>query len=77
MANFNGIYKNMNEHCITTAYWCRDQNFRKYFELRKKNNIKPSVNYSKFYNRDKCKPYYEGLLEMEFMKDAVKHVKPE
>ena len=23
-------------------WWCRDQNFRKYFEMRKKNGIKPS-----------------------------------
>ena len=24
-------------------WWCRDQNFRKYFEMRKKHDIKPSL----------------------------------
>ena len=26
----------------STNWWCRDQNFRKYFEMRKKNDIRPS-----------------------------------
>jgi hypothetical protein len=29
-------------------WWCRDQNFRKYFEMRKKNGIKPAL--SGFYH---------------------------
>jgi hypothetical protein len=77
MSNFNGINKNMNENCITTAYWCRDQNFRKYFEMRKKNNITPSIDTRTFYNKDKCRPYWEGLLEMAFMKDGIKNIKDE
>lgn len=27
---------------IFTNFWCRDQNFRKYFQMRKKNDIQPS-----------------------------------
>ena len=27
---------------IQLNWWCRDQNFRKYFEMRKKNDIRPS-----------------------------------
>ena len=26
---------------IHTNWWCRDQNFRKYFDMRKKNGIEP------------------------------------
>jgi hypothetical protein len=55
--------KNPNQNCITTAYWCRDQNFRKYFEMRKKHGIEPSVNVKKFYNKEKEQDYYSSLLE--------------
>ena len=73
MSNFNAMNKNPSQNCITTAYWCRDQNFRKYFEMRKKHNIEPSVDVKSFYNRDKCKPYYDGLLEASYMiSDGIK-----
>lgn len=75
MSNFNGINKNPIEHCITTAYWCRDQNFRKYFEIRKRNGIAPSVDVKKFTNKDKCEPYYRGQLEASFIADKVKLIK--
>jgi hypothetical protein len=75
MSNFNNINKNPVEHCITTAYWCRDQNFRKYFEIRKRNGIEPSVDVKSFYNKDKAKAYYDGLLEASFMRDKVAHIK--
>lgn len=58
----------------TTAYWCRDQNFRKYFQMRKKNGIAPSVDVNTFYNKDKCMPYYNGLLEAQFMADAIENI---
>lgn len=74
-ANFNSIYKNMNANCVTTAYWCRDQNFRKYFEMRKKHGIAPSVDYNNFYNKDKCKEYYNGLLEATFLRNRVDNIK--
>jgi len=67
MSNLNLQFKNPSKWCMTTAYWARDQNFRKYFEMRKKNGIEPSTNYSKFYNKDKAKSYYDGLTEADFM----------
>jgi hypothetical protein len=63
MSNFNSMNKNPSQNCITTAYWCRDQNFRKYFEMRKKHGIEPSVNVKKFYNRDKVDEYYNSLIQ--------------
>ena len=39
---------------MTNAYWCRDQNFRKYFEMRKKHGIEPSIDYKNYYNREKA-----------------------
>jgi hypothetical protein len=74
-ANFNSMFKNMNRYNVTTAYWCREQNFRKYFEMRKKHGIAPSVDYNNFYNKDKCKAYYNGLLEASFMRNNVEKVK--
>jgi hypothetical protein len=74
-ANFNSMFKNMNENCLTTAYWCRDQNFRKYFEIRKRHGIAPSTNVKTFYNRDKCESYYYGLLEASFMRNKVEKIK--
>lgn len=64
MSNFNSINKNPIEHCVTTAYWCRDQNFRKYFEMRKKNGIKPSVKVSNYYNKKLCKTYYNNQAKL-------------
>ena len=33
---------------IHTNWWCRDQNFRKYFEMRKRHDIRPAL--SGFYD---------------------------
>ena len=74
IANFNSINKNPQGRMATTAYWCRDQNFRKYFQMRKKNGIEPSVNVNKFYNKEKCAPYYDGLLEASFMVDKIENI---
>jgi hypothetical protein len=68
MSNFNQMNKNPHQNCITTAYWCRDQNFRKYFEMRKKHGIEPSVNVKKFYNREKVNDYYNSLMEAHYYK---------
>jgi len=74
-ANFNAMFKNISENCVTTAYWCRDQNFRKYFEIRKRHGISPSIDHSSFYNRDKVAPYYQGLLEASFVRNKVDNIK--
>ena len=42
-SNFHQVRKNKRIRMIHLNWWCRDQNFRKYFEMRKKNGIKPSL----------------------------------
>ena len=68
------MVKNPHENCITTAYWCRDQNFRKYFEIRKRHKIEPSIDYKNFYNRNKAEEYYNGQLELIFSVSQVEKV---
>lgn len=75
MSNFNAIFKNPSQNCLTTAYWCRDQNFRKYFEMRKKNGIVPSLDVSKYYNKDKCKPYFQEQIQLDWEFNQVKNIK--
>ena len=41
-SNFHQMKKNKRLSMMWTNWWCRDQNFRKYFEMRKKHGIKPS-----------------------------------
>ena len=55
--NFHQIRRNKRISMIHTNWWCRDQNFRKYFEMRKKNDIKPSL--TGFYHE----PLYEQTLK--------------
>ena len=42
-SNFHQQLRNKRTSMIHTSWWCRDQNFRKYFEMRKKHGIKPSL----------------------------------
>ena len=41
-SNFHQVRRNKRLGMIQLNWWCRDQNFRKYFEMRKKNDIRPS-----------------------------------
>ena len=41
-SNFHQVRRNKRLGMIYTNWWCRDQNFRRYFEMRKKNDIRPS-----------------------------------
>ena len=41
-SNFHQARRNKRLGMIYTNWWCRDQNFRKYFEMRKKNDMRPS-----------------------------------
>ena len=41
-SNFHQVRRNKRLNMIHLNWWCRDQNFRKYFEMRKKNGIRPS-----------------------------------
>ena len=47
-SNFHQVRRNKRISMIYTNWWCRDQNFRKYFEMRKKNGIRPAL--SGFYH---------------------------
>ena len=55
-SNFHQKLRNKSLSFIWTDWWCRDQNFRKYFEMRKKNGIRPSQ--SGFYHE---KIYSDGI----------------
>ena len=47
-SNFHQIRRNKRLNMIWTNWWCRDQNFRKYFEMRKRHGIRPAL--SGFYH---------------------------
>jgi hypothetical protein len=47
-SNFHQVRRNKRISMIWTNWWCRDQNFRKYFDMRKRHGIKPSL--SGFYH---------------------------
>ena len=47
-SNFHQTRRNKRLNMIWTNWWCRDQNFRKYFEMRKRHGIRPSL--SGFYH---------------------------
>ena len=47
-SNFHQTRRNKRLNMIWTNWWCRDQNFRKYFEMRKRHDIRPSL--SGFYH---------------------------
>ena len=48
-SNFHQIRRNKRLNMIWTNWWCRDQNFRKYFEMRKRHGIRPGT--SGFYHQ--------------------------
>ena len=47
-SNFHQVRRNKRLGMMHLNWWCRDQNFRKYFEMRKKNDIRPSTNINTF-----------------------------
>ena len=51
-----------------TNWWCRDQNFRKYFEMRKKNGIQPSE--TGFYHEKIYKEVAEKNLAISQMRHS-------
>lgn len=58
-SNFHQKLKNKRNNSMWFNWWCRDQVFRKYFEMRKKNGIKPS--YSGFYHESINKEYRQKV----------------
>ena len=55
-SNFHQKRRNKRTSAIMTNWWCRDQNFRKYFQMRKKHDIRPSE--TGFYHE----PLYEETV---------------
>jgi hypothetical protein len=47
-SNFHQVRRNKKTGMVHTNWWCRDQNFRKYFDMRKRHDIKPAI--SGFYH---------------------------
>merc|ERR1719313_1760334 len=47
-SNFHQMRRNKRVSMIHTNWWCRDQNFRKYFEMRKRHDMRPAM--SGFYH---------------------------
>ena len=56
-SNFHQKLRPRTVSFIKTPFWCRDQNFRKYFEMRKKYGKQPSM--TGFYHE----PIYEAALK--------------
>ena len=42
-SNFHQARRNKRVAMMHLNWWCRDQNFRKYFEMRKKHDMRPSA----------------------------------
>lgn len=72
-ANFLQQFKNFHPALYTTAYWCRDQNFRKYLQTRKNHGIEPSVDYNNFAYKNIEKDYYKSIEEMKKMAESLKN----
>ena len=43
--------------------------------MRKKNGIVPSLDVSKYYNKDKCKPYFQEQIQLDWEFNQVKNIK--
>lgn len=75
ISNFQNRFKNICQNNIYEPFWCRDQNFRKYFEIRKRHGISPSVNENTYYNKDKAESYWKGLIEADDMIKSAGNIK--
>ena len=67
-SNFHQIRRNKRSSMIHTNWWCRDQNFRKYFEMRKKHGIVPSE--KGFYHEKIHKETNKKNLEIAAMRHS-------
>ena len=62
-SNINQKTKNKKAKDFMVNWWCRDQVFRKYFEMRKKNGIRPSE--TGFYHDQIRKDFIEAKVYMQ------------
>ena len=56
-SNFHQVKRNKRTSMIHLNWWCRDQNFRKYFDMRKRHDMKPSIH--GFYHE----PIYDAAVK--------------
>jgi len=66
-SNFHQGLRNKRLGMIHLNWWCRDQNFRKYFEMRKKHDIRPSL--SGFYHEK----IYDEVAQKNAAIHAMRH----
>ena len=66
-SNPHQVRRNKRLGMIHLNWWCRDQNFRKYFQMRKKHDIRPS--FSGFYHE----PIYEATAKKNVEIAAMRH----
>lgn len=70
-SNFHQVRRSKRLGMIHTNWWCRDQNFRKYFEMRKKNDIRPAL--SGFYHEklyDEVAAKNQAIADMRISRQA-------
>ena len=67
-SNFHQVRRNKRISMIWTNWWCRDQNFRKYFEMRKRHGIKPAL--SGFYHEKIYKEAAKKNVEISKMRNS-------
>ena len=71
-SNFHQALRCKRLSMIHLNWWCRDQNFRKYFEMRKKNDMKPSL--SGFYHEkifDEATAKNQAISDMRNSRQAM------
>ena len=64
--------RNQRDDSIFLNFWCRDQNFRKYFEMRKKNGILPSEHeFAHLEEAKKYKTYHSNLMNIIHKQNSI------
>lgn len=74
-SNFHQMRRNKRPDRLHLPWWCRDQNFRKYFEMRKKNGIRPALN--NFAHEKHYKQYIKiATRKEEIREEYIRHGDP-
>ena len=70
-SNLNQKSKNKKSKSFMLNWWSRDQNFRKYFEMRKKNGLRPAE--TGFYHDKIREEFVESQQYVQRRKEALKY----
>lgn len=74
-SNFHQMKRNKMADAIHLPWWSRDQNFRKYFEMRKKNGIRPAL--KGFAHEEHHKRYIKvATRKEEIREEYIRHGDP-